>query len=192
MITRHLISENKMLKKSFKLNTSNQGKLKEFQILFGKHEIKLESTHFDLKEIQADPLTVVAHKASQMEDYVLVDDTVLDIEGVDAGIHIKWFLEHLHSCIGHEASWKVFLAYRKGEEVFVYKGQVEGIIVEASGEGGFGFDPFFLPNGSEHTLAQSKPDDVNARALAVEALISECPFAKLKVIDKWEGEWQKY
>lgn len=175
----------------WKLNTSNKGKLEEFQQLFAKYGIKLESTHLDLKEIHADPLTVVAHKASQVDEYVLVDDTVLDIDGVDVGIHIRWFLEHLNNYMGHSASWKVFIAYRKEGNVFIYKGQVEGTIVAASGQGGFGFDPFFLPTGQQQTLAHSKLDQVNARALAVEAFILDNKFATVKAIDEWHGDWQR-
>jgi inosine/xanthosine triphosphate pyrophosphatase family protein len=77
--------------------------------------------------------------------------------------------------------------------VYLFKGEVEGEIVlpraiEKAGE--FGFDPYFLPNGSSFTLAESKADYINARAKAVQALINHKPEAVLPPIRDWKGAWQ--
>ncbi|PJD97960.1 MAG: hypothetical protein CK425_02195 [Parachlamydia sp.] len=175
----------------WKLNTSNQGKLEEFQKLFAQYGATLEATQVDLDEIEADPLQVVAHKASQLHERVLIDDTALDIEGAEVGIHVRWLLDHLPNLLNKKAYWHVFLAYRVGEQVFVYKGEVAGTIVASRGGGGFGFDPFFLPAGAQMTLAQSKPDQVNARALAVKALMCDQKFATVQALYDWEGPWQR-
>jgi len=175
----------------WKLNTSNRGKLEEFQKLFAHYGATLEATQVDLDEIQTDALQVVAHKASQLEENVLIDDTSLDIVGAEVGINVRWLLEHLPNFLNKKAYWHVFLAYRVGEQVFIYKGEVEGTIVAARGEGGFGFDPFFLPDGTQQTLAQSKPDQVNARALAVQALMDDQKFATVAAVHDWKGPWQK-
>jgi len=45
----------------------------------------------------------------------------------------------------------------------------------------------FLPEGSRKTLAQEKPDIVNARALAVEALFKGTPITIRPIIMKWDG-----
>ncbi len=187
--------------KAWKLNTSNKHKLQEFQQLFAKHGYILSATHLDLKEIVADPLTVVVHKASQMGELILIEDTSLEVEGAEVGINVRWLLEHLSDYVGHKACWRVLLAYHSGNQVFVYQGVVNGTIVSSqgvsgqgvSGQGvsGFGFDPIFLPEGSDATLAESKPDEVNARALAVEALFENRPFAIKPLMTSWEGEWQE-
>lgn len=176
--------------KSWKINTSNLGKLQEFQRLFAKYGITLLSTSIDLREIASDPLSVVAHKASQLAEFVLVEDSSLEIEGAAVGIHVRWLLDHLSEYIGHKAIWTVLLAYRQGDEVMIYKGEVQGKIVQARGEQGFGFDPVFLPTGSNLTLAESKPDQFNARALAVNALMKNEILTIVKTIDRWEGSWQ--
>lgn len=174
----------------YKLNTSNRGKQKEFQALFKKHGADLEISEIPLDEIDSDPLTVITHKASQLEEGIIVDDTVLDIEEVSVGIHVKWLLEHLEQYIGHKACWNVFLAYRQKGLVYIYKGEVHGMIVPSQGLEGFGFDPIFKPEGCTKTLAQSKSDEVNARALAVDALLQGKVYQTRNMITEWNGPWQ--
>ena len=173
-----------------KLNTSNPGKLKEFQGLFEKHGCLLEASHCDLKEIDADPVSVVSHKASQLAENVMVEDTSLEIEGASIGIHVRWLLDSLPDYIGHQAEWVVLLAVRKEDLIHIYKGSVLGTIVDSRGAGGFGFDPVFLPHGETKTLAESKPHHCNARALAVEALLQENIWKTHPIIKNWNGPWQ--
>lgn len=175
----------------YRLNTSNLGKFQEFQHLFAKHHHELIATHIDLREIDSDPITVITHKASQMEEGVIVDDTLMDIEDSAVGIHIKWFLKHLSEFIGRKAVWTVLLALRDSNQVKIFHGQVEGKIVAARGEGGFGFDPVFMPLESNKTLAEYKPAKWNARAIAVDALLEGKPFAVRDVMKDWHGKWQK-
>jgi XTP/dITP diphosphohydrolase len=174
------------------LNTSNQDKMREFKRLFAKYKVSLGALHADLKEIDADPLTVVVHKASQLEEGILVEDTSLDVEGAFLGVNIRWLLEHLHQCVGRKAEWRTLLAHQKNGLIYVYEGKVTGTIVQPRGEGGFGFDPFFLPDNAHCTLAESKPDDVNARAKAVAALIQDSYLAILPPIADWDGPWQHH
>lgn len=175
----------------WKLNTSNQGKFEEFKRLFANHGIILETSHLDLKEIDSDPIQVVAHKASQLGENVIVEDTSLDIEGASFGIHIRWLLEHLTAYVGRSAEWTVLLAFREGNQIDIYKGTVFGTIVSPKGSAGFGFDPIFLPNGSTETLAESKPDRFNARAKAVESLLKGELWMTHPLIKSWDGPWQK-
>ena len=175
----------------WKLNTSNLGKFEEFKRLFALYGYSLETTHVDLKEIDADPLSVVAHKVSQLEENTLVEDTSLEVEGATIGIHVRRLLDHLPEYAGRKAHWIVLLAFRRNDQVFIYKGSITGTIVEPKGTSGFGFDPVFLPEGSTKTLAQSKPDHLNARAKAVEAFINNELWKTCPVINLWTGPWQK-
>lgn len=172
------------------LNTSNPGKFEEFKRLFAKYESVLEASHVDLQEIDADPIQVVAHKASQLGDRIIVEDTSLDIEGADVGINIRWLLDHLSEYAGRKAEWTVLLAFRQGDQISIFKGTVSGVIVKSRGVDGFGFDPVFLPEGATETLAESKPDVFNARAKAVEAFIKGEPWAIHPVMKTWDGPWQ--
>lgn len=174
----------------WKLNTSNPGKFEEFKRLFARYGSELETSHIDLDEIDADPIQVVAHKASQLGENIVVEDTSLDIEGASVGVNIRWLLDHLPEYKGRKAEWIVLLAVHQGNEVHIYKGSVKGTIVLPKGVGGFGFDPVFLPDGASTTLAESKPDRFNARAKAVEALLKGDIYTKHPLIEKWEGPWQ--
>ncbi|MDP1879318.1 MAG: non-canonical purine NTP pyrophosphatase [Parachlamydiaceae bacterium] len=176
---------------TWKLNTSNLRKFEEFKYLFAKYGSILETTHFDLKEIDADPIKVVAHKASQLGENIIVEDTSLDVKGASFGVNIRWLLDHLTEYEGRKAEWIVLLAFRQDNEIYIYKGSVSGIIVLPRGSAGFGFDPVFLPNGSTKTLAESKPDLFNARAKAVESLLKGDVWTKHSIIENWEGSWQK-
>lgn len=182
---------NQMKCSTWKLNTSNPGKFEEFKHLFAKYGSTLETSHIDINEIDADPIKVVAHKASQLGENIVVEDTSLDIEGASVGVNIRWLLDHLTEYAGRKAEWTVLLAFRQDNQIYIYKGSQSGIIVPARGTTGFGFDPVFLPNGSTKTLAESKPDLFNARAKAVEALLKGDVWTKHPIIENWEGPWQK-
>ncbi len=175
---------------NWKLNTSNLGKFEEFKRIFAKFGCTLSATHVDLQEIEADHISVIAHKASQMDEGVIVDDTSLEIEDASVGINVRRLLDHLPEYIGRVAIWTVLLAYRQNNEVLIFKGSISGAIVEASGANGFGFDPYFLPDGADKTLAISKPDQFSARAAAVEALVRGEVWAQHPLIHNWNGPWQ--
>lgn len=175
------------------LNTSNPGKSKEFKDLFQEHGIPLKITTIDLSEIIANPLSVVVHKASTINNGqgdIIVEDTSLEISGEKVGIHIKKMVSHLDQFVEKEAIWAVFLAFRHGNWVYVSKGEVKGKIVNPKGVTGFGFDPYFLPYGSNKTLAEEKGNEFNARAIAVRAFVEKNFIAIQAPIVDWKGEWQ--
>lgn len=61
----------------------------------------------------------------------------------------------------------------------VFRGEVEGhIIGEPRGDGGFGYDPIFVPDGMRHTTAELSPEDKDAishRGRAVRAAVARLP-----------------
>lgn len=170
---------------SLKLNTSSRDKLKEFKRL-GLAELECYSV--DLPEPNASPLEVIASKATQVGEMIIVEDTSLDIDGVDIGVNIKWLIDSLGQHIGRKAVFRVLLGVQRNGCIEVYAGEVQGIIVLPKGQG-FGFDPYFLPDGSERTLGEEKPDRFNARALAVTNFLNENPSDLLEPLH-WDGEWQ--
>lgn len=179
-----------MIQTTWVLATSNQGKINEFRNLFEKYGMKLDSVHVDLDEIHADPISVVVHKASHVDEGVFVEDTSLDVEGAEVGVNVRWMFDHLQMLNGRKACWRVLLAYRKCDHVYVYEGSVDGKIVPPSGTGGFGFDSIFLPDGYHQTLAHAKPEDVDARSHVVKAFIANKPIAVRDPITHWDGPWQ--
>lgn len=132
----------------------------------------------------------MVHKASHIGPNILVEDTSLDVEGANLGVNIKWQLHQLKDLKGRKAVWRVLLAFRQDDFVFVYEGKIKGEITDKAGESEFGFDPFFLPEESSKTLVEEKPEVVNARALAVDALFRGVLFALRPIMKTWSGPWQ--
>lgn len=173
------------------INTSNNKKLDELKRLFKTYNIEVKATTIDIQEIDSDPLSVVLHKVSQVNDNILVEDVSLEIENSDIGVNIKWSLDKLESLKGRRAKFIIMLARRQGNEAIVYKGEVSGEIVERKGNNDFGFDAYFKPLGSIKTLAESKEDCYNARAIAVKSYVENNVFYKGTIITNWAGSWQE-
>lgn len=178
--------------RKYYLNTSNSGKLKEFKNIFSSFGCELIASEISLKEIKSDKITVIIHKASQLKDYTLVDDTSLEIFGTNFfDVEIKQHISYLNQYINRKAIWTVLLGMKIKENIFIYRGQISGVITSARGHAGFGFDPFFQPDGTDKTLAEDKPFAFNARYQAVKMLIENKPFSISKPILSWQGEWQE-
>jgi XTP/dITP diphosphohydrolase len=86
----------------------------------------------------------------------------------------RMLLKNLAGVQDRSARFRTVIALILGGEEHLFEGRVEGrIIDEYRGDGGFGYDPVFIPEGSERTFAQMPPEQKNAishRARAVERL----------------------
>jgi non-canonical purine NTP pyrophosphatase (RdgB/HAM1 family) len=142
-------------------------------------ELPLHHHKLDLDEIQSlDTRTVAEHKARQayaiLKEPVLVEDTslVFTAMGRLPGTMVKWFLEEIGTeglCklaggLAHrKAVATVTYAYCDGEKVHFFEGSTEGLVApQPRGENGMGWDPTFIPNGSEQTFAEM-PDNEKKR-----------------------------
>ncbi len=142
----------------------------------------------DLKEPDADPETIVRFKASQFDE-VLVDDTSLVIEGSQIGHLIKWKMEELEQLVGRQAEFRCFLGFHRNQRIEIYLGIVRGKICQKSG-GGFGFDPYFQPEGSEKSYGDYKPDHLNARYLAAQNFLLGKINKIAEPLPRWSGPYQ--
>jgi XTP/dITP diphosphohydrolase len=74
---------------------------------------------------------------------------------------------HFECCIGASI----------GGREFTVTGRCDGTIgLDASGTGGFGFDPIFVPSGYDRTFAEisiSEKNDISHRGRAIQALAAE-------------------
>ncbi len=72
------------------------------------------------------------------------------------------------------AQFRTVIALLVGDDILLFEGVVRGVIIEERrGEGGFGYDPVFMPEGYNHTFAELGNDIKNRishRAKAVELL----------------------
>ncbi|HVJ63625.1 MAG TPA: non-canonical purine NTP pyrophosphatase [Bdellovibrionota bacterium] len=168
----------------WKVNTSNRDKLREFEKYLGS----VSSQTTDLDEPDADLITVIQYKASQF-DQVVVDDTSLEIDGVEAGVNIKWLLAELPSLIGRRASFTCLLGIARNSQVEVFRGEVAGTIVSARGDS-FGFNNHFLPTGRLKTFGEEIPADLNPRKIAVDRLLSGEAWKTLPLLKTWDGKFQ--
>jgi XTP/dITP diphosphohydrolase len=150
------------------LVTGNAGTVREVEAIVGRPVRQLA---LDLPEIQALDVAEVArekaltawHEAGQP---VVVEDTGLYIDALGGlpGALVKWFLQ----AIGPRgicrlvpefavptATARTAVALCDGGRVEVFTGETRGVIVEEPvGEGGFGWDAIFRPDGSPRTFAE--------------------------------------
>ncbi|MBN8555226.1 MAG: hypothetical protein J0L93_07270 [Deltaproteobacteria bacterium] len=180
----------KSLENKIFVNTSNPGKLAEFQKFFADYSrhVAVEATQKSLPEPQSDPITVIRFKASQFEN-VIVDDVSLDVEGADLGVNIRWSLDTLDSHIGKSAVFICYLGVHRDGKIFIFKGEVSGKLVPPRGKS-FGFNPYFLPDGAVKTLAEEKADLFNARYHALQNFIANHPHQICEPLKEWDGNFQ--
>ncbi len=177
--------------------TSNPDKAREAAEILG---VELHGIALDLPELQSlDPAQVAMAKAAAAREAldktnspILVEDSGLVFEAWNGmpGALTKWFLRS----VGNEGLLRMLYSYDDrsaravcavavsftGGDVQTFIGEVEGSIApETWGEGGFGWDPIFVPHGHTRTYAELGPekhkDSHRARALraAREALRAE-------------------
>lgn len=169
------------------LITGNAGKVAEISRLLG---IEVHGQKVPLPELQATDVREVARAKAQaaydqLKRPVLVDDTGLYITawGELPGALIAWFLDNV-GCDGvlrMLAGWDdrsarvvTALGYCDERGVQVFDGELTGSIApEVRGENGFGYDPIFIPAGSDKTFAEltgEQKDAISMRALAAAKL----------------------
>lgn len=150
------------------LVTGNPGKLAEARRIFAG---ELRSLAIDLPEIQSLDLgEVVRAKGEEAWRRVgrplIVEETGLELAALNGfpGPLVKWML----TAIGPEGLAKTALAwgdqratarclllYRDGEREVIAEGVCTGkLVLPPRGEGGFGWDPVFEPNGSQKTFGE--------------------------------------
>ena len=152
--------------------TGNEHKRREVRGILG---VELEAADLDVPEVQAvDPAEAAVAKvlvAREMlgspDAYVLVEDSGISVEAWNGfpGALTKWlmgsvgnegFLKML-SGFGDRAATAVCVAAVAGPDgsVETFRGEVRGTVArEARGEGGFGYDPVFVPGWSDKTYAE--------------------------------------
>jgi non-canonical purine NTP pyrophosphatase (RdgB/HAM1 family) len=144
----------------------------------------------DLVEIQSlDLSTIIEEKAKEAYKYVqspvLVEDTSLRFcaLGKLPGPLIKWFFTELgtsglcqllNGYPDRSAEAAVMFGLHDGQAFHTFAGSREGSIsLVPRGHNGFGWDPIFIPNGSEKTWAEmtiEEQKETSMRKMALEKL----------------------
>ncbi|MFZ2523366.1 MAG: non-canonical purine NTP pyrophosphatase [Minisyncoccia bacterium] len=168
--------------------TGNKGKLEEVQSILGEGVV--EALDIDLPEIQEmDAHKIIQAKLVEAQKHqvgeFIVEDNSLYLEAMHGlpGPFIKWFLK----TVGPEGLYKIAETFGNfGAEAKVvigysdsygnvefFEGVTKGTIVSPRGDGGFGWDPIFQPDGYEKTFGEPTREEKNSfsmRKIAFEKL----------------------
>lgn len=158
-----------MAAKQITFVTGNHNKLREAQQILGVNLVNLDIDIPELQLFTSDEVAVYKAKeaAKIVGGPVIVDDTALHFNAIGGlpGAYIKAFVSRLRPfeiaklLDGYEdksgyVTCSIGFCPGPNEEVKVFTGRVNGTIVHPRGEGGFGFDPIFQPNGYDLTYAE--------------------------------------
>ena len=170
--------------------TGSAGKAASFRRLIPA-SIQFKVVDIDLSEIQSfDAKAIITDKVQRA--YAVIGKPIL-VEDVSAGLYalgglpgpfIKFFEERL----GKDALYQLAkgrdstatitstIGYYDGVKLTIVEGQVEGNVVAARGENGFGFDCCFVAHGQTKTFAEmtdAEKDSVSHRSQSVKAFLGE-------------------
>jgi non-canonical purine NTP pyrophosphatase (RdgB/HAM1 family) len=171
------------------LVTGNPGKLAEARRICG---VGLEAVEMELPELQSlDLYEVLRAKGREairrLRRPVVVEETGLELAALGGfpGPLVKWMLEAVGaegiartaSVLGDtRAVARCALLYLDDRREVEAEGTTEGELVAAPrGDGGFGWDPVFLPDGESRTYGEMSPaekDRLSHRARAWRAFVT--------------------
>ena len=98
-------------------------------------------------------------------------------EGHDSAANMQLLLRNMEGIENRRARFRTVIALVRDDSEKLMEGVVEGRILEApQGEGGFGYDPVFCPDGWDKTFAEAAAEEKNAvshRGRATRRLMAE-------------------
>lgn len=175
--------------------TSNDGKFEAAQsVLPGLERLIVDAPEIqtmDMHELVRDKLcAVMASVPDANERILIVEDAGLVFDGMKdfPGTMLKWCLKGM----GKDGLLKLYRAFgcQYAEPVIVigvqvpgkppafFEGRDRGTMVEPHGSNGFGYAPYFLPDGSTKTYAEDWSEGYRVRGLrkVKEYLQNECQW----------------
>lgn len=189
------------MRKKLVFATNNAHKLEEVKEVVGDrfviHSLNDIGCHEDIEEIGTTLEENALIKVRYVKDHYgfdcFGDDTGLEVEALGGapGVYSARYAGHGHDSVANmnkllsemqgkdnrKACFRSVIALIYEGKEYLFEGRIDGrIIEEVRGQGGFGYDPLFVPKGYERTFAELGPEVKNTishRALAVKAL---CDF----------------
>lgn len=180
--------------------THNAHKVSEVQAVLGSEYQLVTATEAGITEEIPETQPTIEGNALQKARYVyehtglncFADDTGLEVEALNgapgvysaryAGEHVSYadnnvlLLKNLAGCENRKARFRTVIALIVDGKEYLFEGRVEGTIAtEPHGEGGFGYDPLFVPEGSQLTFAEMSSETKNKishRGRAVAKLVA--------------------
>ena len=189
--------------------THNEHKLNEVQRMLPKEITLLTLDEIGCFEDIPETFNTIEGNAIQKALYIkekygydtFADDTGLEVvaldnapgvysaryagEAKDNEANIDLLLANMKDKQERQAQFKTIFALCLGEDLHTFEGIVRGEIThERKGEGGFGYDAVFLPEGYANTFAQMSADQKNSISHRGRALQKLTAFLKEVEIKK--------
>lgn len=189
--------------------THNEHKLNEVQRMLPKEITLLTLDEIGCFEDIPETSNTIEGNAIQKALYIkkkygydtFADDTGLEVAALDnaPGVYsaryageakdneanIDLLLANMKDKQARQAQFKTIFALCLGEDLHTFEGIVRGEIThERKGEGGFGYDAVFLPEGYANTFAQMSADQKNSISHRGRALQKLTAFLKEVEIKK--------
>lgn len=167
--------------------TNNAHKLSEVQAVLGDGFTLVTPRECGVTEEIPEEQETLEGNASQKSHYLydrthqncFADDTGLEVEALGGapGVHSaryatdghdfaannRLLLRNLEGQTNRRARFRTVISLILNGEEHLFEGVVEGRILDhESGHEGFGFDPLFVPDGSERTFAEMSAEEKNA------------------------------
>lgn len=184
------------MRKKIVFATNNAHKLEEVAAILGETYEVLSLREIGCTADIPETADTFAGNALQKAQYVkehygydcFADDSGLEVDVLDGapGVYSARYsgqgsegnmdklLRNLEGKSNRSAQFRTVIALLTGNDSHLFEGIVRGTIIdERRGEGGFGYDPIFVPDGYEQTFAQLGSEIKNRishRAKAVEQL----------------------
>ncbi|MCL1078311.1 RdgB/HAM1 family non-canonical purine NTP pyrophosphatase [Parashewanella spongiae] len=187
------------------LASGNKGKLAEFNQLFNQYKVQvLPQSEFDVPSVAETGTTFVEnaiikarHAAEFCKSPTISDDSGIEVDALNGqpGIYSARYsgenatetsnyeklLEALKNVEARSARFQcvlIYMRHAKDPTPIIAQASWEGTIAyEADGNGGHGYDPIFIPEGSSQTVAHMDAQHKNsishrgkALALLIDAL----------------------
>lgn len=176
--------------------TGNQNKANNLARLLG---VRLDHVKLDLDEIQSVTLRdIVEHKAKQAYEIiqrpVIVDDVGLEFVALGGlpGPFVKFFVgagtekmcRMLDGFDSRSATGKAGIGYYDEEGFRYFEGEIHGVIAaHPRGEGGFGWDAIFEPEGyGGRTRAELSSEEYDEVYQLIRPIAELSEFIKRKVV----------
>lgn len=169
------------------LATRNPGKIAEMRSLLSDVPVELlPAVELDgAPEVEEDADTLEGNarkKAEALHEFTgyaaLADDTGLEVRALGGrpGVHSARFagigaddaanrrklVDEMAGQADRSARFRTVVAFADGRDVHYFEGVCSGRIIDRErGRGGFGYDPIFVPEGTDRTFAELSPAEKN-------------------------------
>jgi XTP/dITP diphosphohydrolase len=175
--------------------STNQNKYREVQSILPAYGIAIDFAQVNPVEIQSDSLEEIAREKAKSAFAMVGRPVIVEDDGlfIDA---LKGFpgqySSHAFKTIGNDgimkllagptyrtASFRSLIAFYDGKRLSISEGRVDGRISDKITEGGWGYDPIFVPAGTDLTFAQlkEKKNEYSHRKKALEKFALWYPTA---------------